>query len=227
MPSSTHMTATEIARGLYARAAGLLVDLDGTLVDSSAPVGRAWTAFAARHELDPARVLAVAHGRPSRETVQQFAPSSEHETEAGRLEEAECTDTAGTVALPGASALLASGRRLAIVTSCSTRLARVRLRAAGLKPPPLLVCADDVSRGKPDPECFRLGAARLGLDPAHCLVLEDSPAGVAAGVAAGMPVVALLSTHDATQLGDADAVVAGLAELIEPRAARRPGASTR
>jgi len=218
------MTATEIARELYAGAAGLLIDLDGTLVDSSAPVGRAWAAFAGRHGLDPALVLRVAHGRPSRETVRQFAPRAEQETEARRLEETECTDTTGTVALPGAAALLASGRRFAIVTSCSTRLARARLHAAGLEPPPLLVSADDVSRGKPDPECFRRGASTLGLDPADCLVLEDSPAGVAAAVAAGIPVLALLSTHDAAQLGDADAVFSSLAELVEPAEASSPDA---
>jgi sugar-phosphatase len=208
------MSATETARDLYLRAAGLLIDLDGTLVESSAPVQRVWTAFAGRQGLDPAQVLAVAHGRPSRETVQQFAPAAAHAAEIRRLEEAECTDTAGTFALPGADTVLCSGRPLAIVTSCSARLAGVRLGAAGLTAPEILISADDVVRGKPDPECFLIGARALGLEPGQCLVLEDSPAGIAAARAAGMPVVAVRSTHQATALEQASAVVSGLAELV-------------
>ena len=217
------MSTTETARDLYVRAAGLLVDLDGTLVDSSAPVRRAWTAFAGRQGLDPADILAVAHGRPSRETVQQFASAAEHATEIWRLEEAECTDTAGTFALPAAEDVLCSGRRLAIVTSCSARLAGVRLGAAGLQVPEILVSADDVARGKPDPECFLIGARALGLDPHQCLVLEDSPAGITAARAAGMAVVAVRSTHDRAALAQASAVVSGLAELVGSWGPGRPG----
>jgi mannitol-1-/sugar-/sorbitol-6-phosphatase len=201
------MTSTELARSLLEHAGGLLIDLDGTLVDSSAPVGRAWAAFADRHGLDPAEVLRTAQGRPSRETVRLLAPAHAHATEEQLVEEAECTDTAGTLALPGAEALLRSGRRLAIVTSCSARLAGVRLRAAGLQAPAIVISGDDVIRGKPDPECFEIGARALGLTPGDCLVLEDSPAGIAAARAAGAPVVAIRSTHQEQELAGADAVI--------------------
>ncbi len=104
-------------------AQALLVDLDGTLVDSSAPVSRAWTAFAERHGLDPDEVHAFAQGRPSSETVRLLAPGADHAAEAALVEEAETTDTDGVFALPGAGELLRSGYPLAIVTSCSSQLA--------------------------------------------------------------------------------------------------------
>ena len=120
-------------------ARALLVDLDGTLVDSSAPVSRAWTAFAKRHGLDPDEVHAFAQGRPSSETVRLLAPSADQAAEAALVEAAETTDTDGVFALPGAGDLLTSGYPLAIVTSCSTQLADVRLRAAGLPRPHVVI----------------------------------------------------------------------------------------
>ncbi len=208
------MTTTDQARVLFRSAAGLLVDLDGTLADSSAPVRRAWTAFAARHGLDAPAVLHRAQGRPSRETVRAYAPRDTWAAEEAALEQAECTDTDGTRALPGAAELLATGRTLALVTSCSSRLAAVRLPAAGLPVPPIVISADDVTLGKPDPECFRLGARALGLPPGRCLALEDSPAGVASARAAGVAVIALHTTHTAAELADADGFADDLAALL-------------
>ncbi|MEO8966230.1 MAG: HAD-IA family hydrolase [Solirubrobacteraceae bacterium] len=208
------MTATDQTLTLFRSAAGLLVDLDGTLADSSAPVRRAWTAFAARHGLDVETVLRRAQGRPSRETVRAYAPREAWAAEAAALEEAECTDTDGTRALPGASELLGSGRPLVLVTSCSSRLAAVRLPAAGLPVPPIVISADEVTLGKPDPECFTLGARALGLSPDRCLALEDSPAGVAAARAAGVPVIALRTTHAAVELAGADGFADDLAALL-------------
>ncbi len=200
-------------QALWRAADGLLVDLDGTLVDSTAPVRRAWTAFARRHRLDPAEVEHFAHGRPSRESVALLVPDADHAAEAAALEEAELDDVDGVFALPGAAQLLCGDRPLAIVTSCSTALAQARLRAAGLPIPAALVSADDVSRGKPDPECYLLGARRLGVPPAACLVLEDAPAGITAGHAAGARVLALRTTHADADLGDADAIVDDLGGL--------------
>jgi mannitol-1-/sugar-/sorbitol-6-phosphatase len=191
----------------------LLVDLDGTLVDSSAPVRRAWTEFAGRHGLDPVEVQAVAQGRPSRETVELLAPAAGCTAEARELERAETSDTAGISALPGAEAVLGSERRVAIVTSCSRRLADVRLGAAGLRTPEIVISADDVARGKPDPECFRLAAERLGVPVSCCLALEDSPAGVTAARDAGIRVVALRTTHGDGELAHADAIIDDLAAL--------------
>lgn len=195
-------------------AQALLVDLDGTLVDSSAPVGRAWTAFAKRHGLDRDAVHAFAHGRPSSETVRLLAPSADHATEAALVEAAETTDTEGVFALPGAQELLRSGHPLAIVTSCSSQLADVRLRAAGLPRPEVVVSSSMVMRGKPDPEGFLLGARRLGVTAARCAVLEDSPVGIDAGRAAGARVVALRTTHGDDALARADAIIDDLAALF-------------
>jgi sugar-phosphatase len=199
---------------LLGGAQALLVDLDGTLVDSSAPVERAWTAFANRHGLNPGEVLAFAQGRPSRETVGLLAPSADHATEAALVEEAETTDTDGVFALPGAHDLLRSDYPLAIVTSCSTQLADARLRAAGLPRPAVVISSSMVTRGKPDPECFLLGARRLNLPAARCAVLEDAPVGIEAGHAAGARVIALRTTHGDDALAGADAIIDNLAGLF-------------
>jgi sugar-phosphatase len=201
------------AQQLVDAALALLVDLDGTLVDSSGPVERVWTSFAHRHGLDPVEVLRFAHGRPSRETVRLLAPDADPEVEARIVEDGEVGDPDGVIALPGAAALLESGRRLAIVTSCSTALAGVRLDAAGLPRPGVIVSSDLVALGKPDPECFLLGADRLGVGIGECLVLEDAPAGVRAGADAGARVLAVLTTHAASELTAAHAIVRDLGAL--------------
>ena len=202
------------ARRLFAGAQALLVDVDGTLVDSSAPVRRAWTAFAHRHGVDPETVLATAQGRPSRETVRLFSPPGDHEREAARIDDDETTDTHGTMALPGAAAILATARPVAIVTSCSARLMAVRLQAAGLRIPRVAITSDDVTTGKPDPACFLLGSALLGVAPADCLVLEDSPVGIEAARAAGAAVIAVRTTHTDADLTGAHAIVDDLAALL-------------
>jgi sugar-phosphatase len=175
-------------------------------------VSRAWAAFAQRHGPDADDVNRLAHGRPSRETVRELAPD-QAEREAELIEEAETGDVEGVVALPGADAVLRSARRMAIVTSCSDALAAVRLRAAGLPAPDVLVSADAVERGKPDPQAFLLAAGRLGVAPADCVVLEDAPAGIAAGRAAGCYVIALRTTHADGELAGADAIVDDLSRL--------------
>jgi sugar-phosphatase len=193
----------------------LLVDLDGTLVESTGAIARAWGAFAERHGLDVDEVLRFAHGRPSRESVAHLArPGSDLEAEAARLEDHEVHDTEGVVALPGAAELLRGGRPLAIVTSCSTALATARLRAAGLAVPDVLVSSDGLERGKPDPACFVIGAERLGVAPERCVVLEDAPAGIAAGRAAGATVIAVRTTHADADLADAHAIVDDVAALL-------------
>ena len=207
---------------MLAGAGAVLVDLDGTLVDSTAPVRRAWRAFAARHRLDRDEVLRFAHGRPSRETVRLLAPHADHDAEAAALEDAEIRDTDGVCALPGAAALLASDRPLAIVTSCSTALAQTRLRAAGLTIPRVLVSSDGLERGKPDPACFLIAARRLRIDPARCVVLEDAPAGILAGRAAGATVIALRTTHLDDELRGAHAIADDLASLAVTRVRRDP-----
>jgi sugar-phosphatase len=176
---------TQAAR--IARADALLVDLDGTLVDSTAPVRRTWSAFATRHGLNPEHVFWFAQGRPSRETIRPLAPHADQDREAATVEDAEVNDTDGVIALPGADALLATHRQLAIVTSCSSRIARARLRAAGLPAPRVVVSSDSLKRGKPDPACFLIAARHLGTEPARCIVPEDAPPGSAPGVRPAPP----------------------------------------
>jgi sugar-phosphatase len=195
------------AIALLGAADAVLSDLDGTLIDSREPIRRAWGDFAARHGLDPAVVLAFVQGRPSSESVRLLAPDADPDHEARRQERLEVEDTDGIIALPGAAELLTSSHRVAIVTSCSTVLAHARLEAAGLPIPEVLVTFDDVARGKPDPECFLLGARRMGADPRRCVVLEDAPAGITAGHLAGAAVIAVRTNYGDDELSEADAIV--------------------
>jgi HAD superfamily hydrolase (TIGR01509 family) len=176
----------------------VLLDMDGTLVDSDAAVERAWTGWAAEHGVDPDAVLAIAHGSPPEPTVRRMLPGVDEQAvarAAARQMDLQYDDLSDVVAAPGAHALLAALDRLAlpwaVVTSADVRLARARLGAAGIPEPPLLVTVEDVRVGKPDPEGYLLAAARLGVDPSRCLVVEDAGPGVEAGRAAGMTVAGL------------------------------------
>jgi mannitol-1-/sugar-/sorbitol-6-phosphatase len=199
--------------------AAVISDLDGVLVDSAAATTRAWMAWAARHGLDGAAIQAANHGRPSRDVLAELVPEEIVDAEAALLLEAELADARGVVAFPGAAGVLALPV-VAIATSCTHPLAVVRLRAAGLPLPGVLVTADQVPRGKPAPDPYLLAAERLGVDPADCLVLEDAPSGIAAGRAAGMTVWAVTTTHAASELAQAHRVAAGLPELLADLSAR-------
>lgn len=151
------------------------------------------------------------HGRPAAEIVADLLPAATVPAAVARIERLEVEDVAGgVVLLPGAADLLAAlpADRWAVVTSASRRLAEARLAEVGVRPK-TLIAADDITRGKPDPEPFLLAARRLGVDPARCLVFEDAPAGLRSGTAAGMRTVALATTHDRAEL-TADAVVGDL-----------------
>ncbi|MFC0042238.1 HAD-IA family hydrolase [Actinomadura rayongensis] len=168
-------------------ATALLLDMDGTLLDSTAVVERTWRDFARRHGLDAAAILAVSHGRPTAETVAEFAPpGADVAAETARITAAEVRETDGIVPVPGAPDLLAAlpPDRWALVTSADRALALARMRAAGLPLPSVVVTADDVAAGKPSPEGFRTAARRLGVAPASALAFEDSPAGLLAAHAA-------------------------------------------
>jgi sugar-phosphatase len=180
--------------GVTARA--LLVDLDGTLVDSHGSIERAWARWCAQRGADLVRVLQIMPGRPARSVFAEVAPGlspDEAAADADRLLSWQVEDTDGVLPLPGAAELLAAlpPACWAVVTSGNRALARARLRAAGLPLPGTLVTTEDVRTGKPDPESYLLAASRLGVRPADCVVLEDAPAGVAAGRAAGMAVLAI------------------------------------
>ncbi|MEZ0494202.1 HAD-IA family hydrolase [Kineococcus sp. TBRC 1896] len=195
--------------------AAVLFDMDGTLVDSTAAIERSWTTWAIEHGVSGEALLrAHGHGRPAPEIVADLVGPEGYAVAAARITELEVTDVAGVVQLPGVAELLAglTPRRWAVVTSCSAPLADARRRAAGLPDPDVLVTFDDVARGKPAPDCFLLGAQRLGVDPADCLVVEDAPAGLAAARAAGCATLAVRTTHPDGPL-DADLVVPLLSQV--------------
>ncbi|MBN9177411.1 MAG: HAD-IA family hydrolase [Microbacterium sp.] len=175
-------------------AAALLLDMDGTLVDSTAVVERLWTQWSIEHGVDPARTLAIIHGRQGQDSMALLLPDRPHEINLAENREllvAETAQTEGVVAIPGAAALLGAleGLPHALVTSATRELAQARMDAAGLAMPPLAVTAEDVARSKPDPEGFVAAARALGVEPAACIVVEDSANGIAAGLAAGMRVI--------------------------------------
>lgn len=197
---------------------GLLFDLDGVLVDSTPAVERVWTKWAvAKGFNDPAEVVRFAHGRPSIDTMRDLLPGGDFELENQVILRGEIEDTEGVVALPGVRELLNSlpADRWAIVTSCARPLAEVRLKTAGLPIPHRLQTADDVRRGKPDPEPYLKGAALLGIPAGKCVVFEDAPAGIRSGKAAGALVIALPTTCPETELeqAGADWIISGYEDL--------------
>jgi mannitol-1-/sugar-/sorbitol-6-phosphatase len=193
----------------------VLFDLDGVLVDSAAVVERTWRRWAVRHGLDPADVIRTAHGRRTIETVRFLAPHLAADDEVAALAASESTETDGVYEVPGARELLASlpRRSWAVVTSGIRPVAELRIRHTGLPTPPVFVTADQVRHGKPHPEGFLTAAARLGVDPVRCIVVEDTPPGIEAAHAAGMRAVAIASTYDADALTAADAVAPALTWL--------------
>jgi mannitol-1-/sugar-/sorbitol-6-phosphatase len=195
------------------RATVILSDLDGTLIDSSASVIRAFEWWAELRGLPEGIADRVPHGRTSTAAAAMLAPHLDAAVEGARLDQRQCDDTEGVVALPGALELLESHARLAIVTSCPVPLAHARLAAAGLPRPAILVTPELTTRTKPDPEPYLLGARLLRARTRECVVLEDAPAGVASGCAAGMAVIAVLTTHRRDELAGAAAYITDLTEL--------------
>jgi sugar-phosphatase len=185
--------------------AALLFDLDGVLVDSTPAVIRVWSRWAIARGFDPTEVVRRAHGRPSIATIRDYLPHANAEAENREVERGEIEDLDGVVPLPGARELLSvlPPDRWTIVTSCTRRLAQTRLRAAGLPVPDRVVTSDDIKNGKPDPEPYLKGASLLGISPEDCVVVEDAPAGIRAGKAAGTRVIACRTTASEAELKDA------------------------
>jgi mannitol-1-/sugar-/sorbitol-6-phosphatase len=203
---------------------GFLFDLDGVLVDSTPAVARVWAWWARKHGFDADEVVQKAHGRPSITTVRELLPNADHEGENREVERREIEDVEGVIPLPGAIELLQTlpPERWSIVTSCTRRLAEVRIRAAGLPSPRHLVTSSDVTNGKPHPEPYLKGAQVLNVAAAECVVFEDAPAGIRAGKAAGAHVVALRTTAGDAELQEAGAdwIVNDCAEfVVDPGAA--------
>jgi mannitol-1-/sugar-/sorbitol-6-phosphatase len=193
----------------------ILADLDGTLIDSVASGRRAWGALARRRGLDEEETIRLAMGRPTRETIALLIPEGERHAEQEKLDRDEVDDAGSVTAYPRAAELLAGPIPIAVVTSGSTALATARLRGAGLAVPPTMITADAITRGKPDPEPFLLGARALGVEPARCLALEDAPSGIESALAAGVSgVVAFPTSHSRSEIESATIVLDSLAEAV-------------
>jgi mannitol-1-/sugar-/sorbitol-6-phosphatase len=180
----------------------ILFDMDGTLVDSTACVKAIWGRWAEKHGIELNFILQHSHGRRTIDTLNQIAPHLDVAVEAEALEAEEITIREGMVAVGGALQLLSGLKphQWAVVTSAGRRLATVRLQYAGLPAPPVLICAEDVLHGKPDPEGYLKAAQRLGVSPSRCVVVEDAPAGILAGRNAGMTVLGLTTTFPGEHL---------------------------
>ena len=190
------------------RAKGLLFDMDGVLVSSIGAVERCWLQWCEMYGVPDAGSFQVPHGQRAVDIVRLLKPEFDEAQVAEGLrviEDLEIADTAGLAVLPGAKHLLETlpPDRWTIVTSATKRLMLGRLAAAGLPVPESLISGDMVERGKPDPEPYRRGAALLGFAPRECIVVEDAPSGVGAGIAAGCGVLAVLGTHDPGELREA------------------------
>ena len=180
--------------------------MDGVLVDSTPAVERVWTRWAARHNFDPAQILAHTHGRTSLASIQELLPNASaetHQAEDQWMERAELEDISDIAALPGAREILAATppQQFAVVTSATYQLAQVRLAVSGLLPfVRNLITSTDIQHGKPDPEPFLKGAVKLNSPPAGCIVIEDAIAGVRSGKAAGSRVIALRTSNPGSDL---------------------------
>jgi len=201
------------------RCSALLFDLDGVLIDSTPAVARVWKGWAIEHGFDPETVVHKAHGRPSRTTICELLLNADIDIdrEDREVERREIEDLDGVVPLPGACELLniLPPDRWTIATSCTRPLAEVRLRAAGLPIPKTMITSSDVKIGKPDPEPYLKAAAKLGFAASDCVVIEDAPAGIRAGKAAGARVIAFFTTMIRRDLEDAGAdwIVQNCADL--------------
>lgn len=186
----------------------VLLDMDGTLVDSDAAVERAWRVWADKNGVEPAAVLAIAHGSPGERTIRRLLPdATEAEVAAQTASQLalEYDDLADVTATPGAAELVAALARLglpwAVVTSADTRLAKLRLGAAGIDPP-VLVARDEIAEGKPHPEGYLRAAELLDVPPGRCLVVEDTTVGVRSGRAAGAITAGLKGVEADLRLAD-------------------------
>jgi sugar-phosphatase len=181
--------------------------MDGVLINSTPAVARVWHKWAIEHGFNPAEVVSRAHGRPSLATVREYLPGADHEAENREVEGREIEDLEGVVPLPGSLDLLAAlpEDRWIIVTSSTRPLAQARLRAAGLPLPKRMITSNDITHGKPHPEPYLAAAALLSFPPTECIVLEDIPAGIQAGKAAGARVIGFTTTVQSSDLRQAGA----------------------
>jgi sugar-phosphatase len=204
---------SSIRQSIHVR--GVLFDMDGVLINSTAADERSWLRWAQTHGMEGTFSVQSTHGRRTIDTIRLLRPDLDHQTELNRIEDFDAEETDGIVLLSGVTSLIASlpPNSWTVVTSASDRLMRLRLQSAGLTLPPRVVSADSVVNGKPHPEPYLLGAELLHLFPSECLVIEDSPTGIRAGKAAGCAVLGVAGTHRTDELEDADWIVPSLCHI--------------
>ena len=209
------------------RVSAVLFDLDGVLVESRLATERVWLDWAQRNGIEEGALRSAMHGVRSGDVVRALRPDLDAVAEANEIERRQAEDVVGLAAIPGAVAALSAlrGDRVAVVTSGTRPLALARLAAVGIEPPAVMVFADDVTRGKPDPEGYLTAARRLGAAPADTLVVEDAPPGIEAARAAGAASVGVTSTHTRAELAAADVVIDTLEAFAELLATRFDAAS--
>ena len=195
---------------------GILFDMDGVLVSSIGSVVRCWRQWAVMYGVPDAANYEVPHGTRAIDVVKLLRPDIDPQEGLRAIEDLEMEDLADLTVLPGVKTLLKSlpPERWAIVTSATRRLLLGRLTAAGLPIPERIISGDMVERGKPDPEPYRRGAGLLGFGPEECVVVEDAPSGVGAGIAAGCRVLGVLGTHSPEELHVASWIVSSLEGLV-------------
>jgi mannitol-1-/sugar-/sorbitol-6-phosphatase len=194
----------------------VLFDLDGVLIDSKHCVERLWQTWASQRHINIDKVLHYAHSRRAVETIRLVAPQLDAEQEAAEFWAVEAMETNGLVKIPGAYELLHSipPDAWGIATSGTHAIATTRLAFAGLPVPDVLISAEDVVAGKPDPEPYLFAAMMLGVQPARCVVIEGTPAGIQSGRAAGMHVVGVISSnHAADELRQSHVVARKLSDI--------------
>ncbi|RXH57532.1 HAD-IA family hydrolase [Granulicella sibirica] len=215
LSTATYETADAPRTALNIETRGILFDNDGVLISSIKSVVRSWQKWAAIHNIPNADTYEVPHGVRARDIIAILRPDMDADEGLRIIEDIEIADTEGLEVLPGVRELLASlpTDRWAIVTSGTRRLVDGRLGAAQLPIPPNLITADMVVHGKPHPEPYMRGAELLGFSNADCIVVEDAPPGVGAGIAAGSRVLAVLGTHSPEELSAATWIIRSLEDL--------------
>ena len=208
------MSASD-SKSLNISVRAVLFDMDGVLISSTEADARSWLRWAKLHGMEETFSIHETHGRRTIDTIRALRPDLDLMTELERMEDFDAEDTAGLTVYPGVRELLAAlpPTPWSIVTSASERIMRHRLGVLDLPVPPKIVTSESVNLGKPNPEPYQLGASQLGLTPADCLVIEDSPSGIRAAKSAGCIVVAVESSHASEELKEADWIVSSLEEL--------------